>query len=295
MNLLKISKTFVISLVGLGAVAFISYKQSFQQGADIDHNIEGEVVRGNLEQKITIAGNIYPEKRSIITAPYDGYIKKMFVKVGDVVKKGDPLVSVALSLQSTEQVFPLRSPLSGTVVLMNKQEGEFVKSRDTNNFIMRVDRLEKLYIKSKVPEIDMVKMKIGQSVSIKMPSVLKGTYKGIVEELSLASKLNEQDWNRNTKVEYLARIKILSPDKVLKPGMTAISDIVTMRKDNVLMLPHEYFIQRDENFFVILQDGTEKEVFVGIQNESMFEIIKGVEEGTLVQQVDLMKLYSQDN
>ena len=76
----------------------------------------GLVIRQDLVQRVTIAGTVTPLKKTVITAPYSGYVKKIYVKIGDLVKRGDPIVSVVQSLQGGDDVFPLRSPLDGVVV-----------------------------------------------------------------------------------------------------------------------------------------------------------------------------------
>jgi len=88
---------------------------------------DGIVVREDLIQRTTIAGTVVPFRKTIITAPYNGYVKRMYVKVGDTVKQGDPIVTVVQSLQSSDNVFPVRSPFDGIVVQVEKSEGEFIK------------------------------------------------------------------------------------------------------------------------------------------------------------------------
>src|SRR5690348_13315522 len=67
----------------------------------------GTVSRGDLTQRVTISGTITPNHKTVIATPYNGYIRKMFVQVGEQVKSGDPIVSVAQSLRgSGEDVYP---------------------------------------------------------------------------------------------------------------------------------------------------------------------------------------------
>ena len=92
-----------------------------------------KVQKGELLQRVTIAGVIEALKTTVVTAPYDGYVQKIFVKIGDKVKEGDPLVSITQSLQATESVYPIRAPFGGTIVQVLKTEGQFVKQGDTKD------------------------------------------------------------------------------------------------------------------------------------------------------------------
>ena len=88
----------------------------------------GNVRKGDLIQKVTMAGNVVPRKKTLVTPPYDGYISKLFVDVGTHVKAGDPVVSIAQSPQAGEENFPLRAPFAGPVVQVLHYEGEYVET-----------------------------------------------------------------------------------------------------------------------------------------------------------------------
>jgi multidrug efflux pump subunit AcrA (membrane-fusion protein) len=246
----------------------------------------GKVERRDLVQRVTIAGGVIPKRRTLVTAPYDGYVKQLFVKVGDEVKAGQPLVSVTQSLLSTEPVFPLRAPYAGTVVHVQKYEGENVKNADVNGFIMRVDDLSKLYVQANVPEVDRSKLKVGQETLIKASAVTHRSYKGKITELTLAPKEGEGQ----NQLEYPLRIEVLDNDKSLGPGMSVVVDIITAKRDAALTLRHEYVTREPDGYFVILENGEKKKIEVGMQNEEAFEITSGLEEGQRVRQIDFAAL-----
>lgn len=289
---MKLSTIFkiTISIIVLLFLVYLAYKAPKGNGyAGQSESRYESVKKQDLVQRVTIAGNVEPEKKTIVTAPFSGYVKKLFVHVGQKVNKNDPLVSVVQSLQSVDPIFPLRAPFDGTVVAIQKQEGEFVKQDDPKDFILRIDSLGTLYVISNVPEIDMIKIKKGQETIIKASAILDKSYKGKVEDISLASKLQD-DWRGNSKVEYPTKIKIEDADSLVKPGMSTIVDIITLKKENVLVLPHEYILREGEEYFVLLKNGSKTKITVGIQNEAFFEIVSGVSEGEVVKQIDFMEL-----
>jgi multidrug efflux pump subunit AcrA (membrane-fusion protein) len=249
----------------------------------------GSAVKQDLIQRVTIAGTVIPLRKTIITAPYNGYVKKIFVKIGDHVKQGDPIVSVVASLQSGETSFPLRSPLTGTVVQIDKSEGEFVKEGDPKEFIVRIDDTSKLFVIANAPEIDRVKVKIGQDAVLKASAILNRKYKGIVRELSLAAREKEQ-WGRAQSVEFPIKIEITDNDEILKSGMSMLIDIVAAKKSDVLVLRHEFIRRENEKYYVMLTSGKRQDIQVGIQNEEGFEIVAGLNVDDKIKQVDFSEL-----
>ena len=276
----------VVAMVLVGGVYF-----AFHASSDDGKNGDGYgvVVRQDLAQRVTIAGIVVPIRKTIITAPYSGYVKKLFVKVGDQVKTGDPLVSVVQSLQSSDNSFPLRSPLNGTVVQIEKTEGEYVHEADPKEFILRVDDLSHLYVNANAPEIDRIKLKIGQEAMIKASAVLNRKYKGVIRELALAAREKDQ-WSRSQVVDFPVRIEMLDNDAVIEPGMSVVIDVITAKKEHVLMIRHEFIHRENEKYFVILSSGKRRDISVGLQNEDGFEVLSGLNEGDKVKQVDFSEL-----
>ncbi len=282
---------YILWLVGLAFLAGLIYGLlSYSGGRNVkDGKMIGEVVRQDLLQRTTFAGIVTPVKKTIITAPYNGYVKKLYVDIGDKVKQGDPIVSVVQSLQGGDNPFPLRSPLSGIVVQIEKYEGEYAKEGDSKDFILRIDDTSKLYVVANAPEIDRVKIKSGQEAIIKASAILSRSYKGIIREMSLAAREKDQ-WRNSQVVEFPIRIEITERDEQLKSGMSVVIDVITGKKENVLTLRHEFIRRKDEAYYVILASGERRELKVGMQNEEGFEIVSGLKEGEKIRQVDFSEL-----
>jgi multidrug efflux pump subunit AcrA (membrane-fusion protein) len=285
-----LNKKLILGVLVLGAIGSVVYFRS-SNSVSGRKNGYGTVVKQDIMQRVTIAGTVTPFKRTIVTAPYNGYVKKLFVKIGDKVKQGDPIVSVVQSLQASDSSFPLRSPLSGVVVQIEKSEGEYVKEGDPKEFILRIDDSSKLYVVANTPEIDRVKVKAGQDAVIKASAILSRKYKGVIRDLSLAAREKDQ-WSRSQVVEFPIRIEITDSDETIKSGMSVVIDVITAKKENVLTLRHEFIRRENEKYFVVLASGKRKDIQVGIQNEEGFEIVSGLQEGERIKQIDFSETIS---
>jgi multidrug efflux pump subunit AcrA (membrane-fusion protein) len=250
----------------------------------------GFVKRGNLSQRVTIAGKVFPRKNSSIAPPYNGYIKRIYVKIGDKVKEGAPLVSITQSLNSVvEEIYPIRAPFDGVVVSVDKREGEYVENNKPNNQIVRVDDLTELYVQGEIAEIDVQKVKLGQETLIRAAAVGDRNYKGELKELAIAARIKE-DWSRSgDRVEYPVRIRVTNPDALLLPGMSVSIDIIADSRKNALILSHEFIEREGDDYIVTLKNGERRKVKLGLQTDEAFEIIEGLKEGEQVEMVDFFK------
>lgn len=289
MKKLLLNKYILYAVVALcGGIIYSTWSLKNKHHSD-QKKTTAIVQLGEIIQRSSISGTIAPLRKTIITAPYQGYVKKVYIKLGQVVKAGDPIASVAPTLASGDAVFPLRAPFAGKVVQLNKAEGEFVKAADATDFIARVDDMSKLYVDSNIPELDRAKMKSGLEATIKASAILDRTYMGIVRELTFAAR-EDSRYGMTSTAEFPMRLEVLDFDDQLRPGMSVIVDIVTMKKQNVLTLRHEFIGADKGSYFVTLANGKRKKIGIGIQNEEYSEIISGIEPGAVVQKVDFSVL-----
>jgi multidrug efflux pump subunit AcrA (membrane-fusion protein) len=247
----------------------------------------GTVARADLVQRVTIAGKVVPFRQTFVAPPYNGYVQKLFVTVGQKVALNAPIVSLTQSLRgATEDVFPLRSPFAGTVTQVNKSEGEYVETGSKENFIARIDDLDHLFISGEIPEIDIVKAKVGQTAVIRVAPIPERTYSGKIREISLSSRAKNEYSRTGDRVDFPVRIEITDQDDKIRPGMSASADIIAEKREKVLTLAHEYIEKTPDGLFVTLEDGERRKIEVGMQNEETCEIKSGLKEGDKVRQID---------
>ncbi len=285
----KLTILFVISSLSIAlGLSILSCTQEQKTKRKKSTNLVGQVETSDIIQQVTIAGSISPVRSTNIAPPYTGYVKKLYVRVGDEVKIGSPVVSVAQSLLSNQPVYPMQSPLSGVVVQINKDEGEFVREGDSKDYILRIDDPSKYVVKADTPEIDRIKVKVGQKAVIKVNAIIGKTYEGVIR--SIASAPTQRDSWRNSTVDYATAVEILNPDSAIHTGMTTLIDLIVAKRENVLTLRHEYVQKDEKGYFVIKTNGERQAIEVGLQNEEAFEIKSGLKEGDEVKAVDFASL-----
>ncbi len=256
----------------------------------------GTVQIQDIEQRISVTGTIRGKRSSYISAAYPGYVADIRVKLGDRVKENDPLVRITQTVdQPLAQVFPIRAPFSGIVTQLLKNPGEFVNGTGgsgggmSDSAVMRLDDLSEIWLDAAVPEIDIAKVKSGLAASVR-PNALGGaSYEGVVRDISLSAKESQDRWDRG-KVEFAISVQVLNPDERLRAGMSAVADVIAARAERVLTLPHEFVHRSEERYFVVDAKGKEIPVEVGLSNESLVEIKKGLSEGAQVRMMDFSQV-----
>ncbi|MDI7275951.1 MAG: efflux transporter periplasmic adaptor subunit, partial [Anaerolineae bacterium] len=86
-------------------------------------------------------------------------------------------------------------------------------------------------------------------------------------------------------VNYAVTVELAPTDVAVKADMTASVNIVTARKENVLLVPNRA-VRRDRlgRYVEVVVDGQIKrqDVETGLSNETHTEVTKGLKEGALV-------------
>lgn len=271
----------------LAAAAAIGLLSACSPGLGGPETRTGVVKNEELVQRVTVAGMVAPRRKMVINPTYNGYVLRIHVGVGNKVRQGDPIVSIAQVLAADAgDVYPLRAPFAGTVVQVLKSEGEYVETGKDTSALVRIDDLSQVFVEADVPEIELVKLRLGQEVLIKASALLNRSYSGIIRQIALAAK-EKKDWGKTT-VEFPVRIEVTNRDESIRPGMSVMIDIIAARKPGVLTLRHEFIYKEGERHFVRLADGNRREIRIGLQNEEAVEVLDGLKEGDRVRQADFL-------
>ena len=209
------------------------------------------------------------------------------------------------SVQLTET--RIVAPMAGEVTGKYLEEGELVASA-TAGFaqgaaIVTIANLKQMQVRTNVNEVDVVKVKVGLPVEIRVDGVRHVTFHGVVASKAPASLTSSQAGATNTSasassnqvVRFEVKVRVTDGDARLRPGMTASVDILLDRKTKVTKIPTEA-IRPDET--VMIMTGTKekpvltpRKVTLGLRSDSATEVISGIKPG---EKVEVPKIDAKD-
>ncbi len=189
--------------------------------------------------------------KTIIRAPYDGLLIHY-----EAFRNGEK-----------------RTPREGDTVIINQP-------------ILYLPDISNLIVKSKIREIDLHKITIGQSVTITIEAYPNTRYEG---KVSFIGALAEKSNGGNTGEKYFQiQCSLDSTDDRLRPGMTTRLEIQTADLHDVLALPIEAVFQDSEGAFCYLHTNNQisrQRLQTGHSNEKYVEILSGLKAGMHVSMV----------
>lgn len=171
----------------------------------------------------------------------------------------------------------VRAPFSGTVVDVQADEGELVGLYSP---LVTLADLGQLQIEARIDEIDVGQVAPGQMVTITLDAFPGQSLPGYVKEVAPAVTVE-----RGSPV-YLSTIAFASPPTMtLRLGMAASLVIVTVEKQDVLLLPRQAVERVGNGYYVTVRRGRNQEripVILGLADARHYEVIEGLVEGERV-------------
>lgn len=142
----------------------------------------------------------------------------------------------------------LRAPIDGVITELNAEVGEIVLVGTMNNpgtVIMTVSDLSEIEVEAEVDETDIAAVKLGQKAAINVDAFPDTVFEGIVTEVGNSAKVSgfsSQDQITN----FIVNVQFVETYPYVKPGMTAEVDITTAEHFDVLKVPIQAVVIRDE-------------------------------------------------
>ncbi len=179
----------------------------------------------------------------------------------------------------------IKSPKTGLVVLQeifnwSTRSSDKVKVGDQPRrgmLLVSIPDLTVMIAKTKVNEVDINRVEVGQKVIITLDAMLGPTFYGVVTNVAT---LAHRDEGTDVKV-FDVEVTLDDNDKLLKPGMTAQCTIITGRIPDQLFVPLDSVFKKENTTVVYVKDGDFKQrvVKVGKKNSDYIIIENGLEEG----------------
>lgn len=154
----------------------------------------------------------------------------------------------------------LTAPFNALITDIQIMKGDLVSP---GTVAFRVDDLSSLYVDLLVSEVDIQQVQIGQVVSITFDAILDLEYHGEVVEVG------QYGQNNQGVVSFPVTVQLTDPDAFVKPGMTAVANVITSQVEDVLQLPNRA-IQDDNGrkFVYVLSSDGYKYIYVQIGRSS---------------------------
>ncbi len=181
--------------------------------------------------------------------------------------------------------FVIKAPASGMVIYKKDRRGNKIKAGTSistyERIVATLPDLTSMLSKMYVSEIEISKVKPGQTVNIKVDAFPQKAYTGKV--VSVAN-IGEMLPNTDSKV-FEVLIKLEGSDPALRPSMTTGNKIITKTISAAVFIPTECLHTESDGIpFVYTKNGTKQIVIPGDANEKHIVIKKGLEPGSLVYQ-----------
>ena len=148
----------------------------------------------------------------------------------------------------------LTAPKYGIVTSLTKEKGEMAVGGMFNPMVlMTIADLSQMEVLVDVNENDVINIDVGDTTEIEIDAFPDTLFYGIVSEIAHTAKslnMGVQEQVTNFKV----KVRILSPPKKIRPGMSSTVDIITETIKNVVSIPIQSLTSRPENYKDIISE-----------------------------------------
>jgi len=179
------------------------------------------------------------------------------------------------------------SPVDGIVVSVGVKKNDVLSQQDySSKGTIQIVDISQIKFQGTVDEIDIMKIKTGQTAIISVDAMPDRTFTG---KVSFISPFGAAD--TSNVIKFNVTILLDPTDVDLKGGLTATADIGISTEENALLLPLAAITTTGTDSFVTVVTGKEgqtekRQVTIGIQNQQYVQILKGLNEGDRVIIVD---------
>ena len=247
--------------------------------ADVSSTVEVAAVLVNEGDYVSAGTPIF----RITDKDADKIIRSYKDAVDSAQEKVESAQSNVDSKQDTYENYTITAPISGQVITKTSKTGDNISKNTGSTTTMAVIYdLSEYTFEMSVDELDVLNVKVGQSVEITADAIEGQTFTGKVTNISLESSQS------NGVTNYPVTITL---DEVgdLLPGMNVDGRIILDQAEDTLMIPVDA-LMRGNRVYIKDEAATDQpgnvpagfrsvEVETGLINDEFIEILSGVSEG----------------
>lgn len=236
-------------------------------------------VEGKIVDYLALSGDIVAGSTVDTHSDVAGKVSKLYVSIGDRVRKDAPIAEVDPSRPGMNFVPGLvKAPISGTIVALPAQLGMTVSQAVP---LARIAADDTLDLRVHVAERFISEIHLGQKAEVSLDAYPGQIFNAAVKELSPVVD------PASRTMEVLLRLD--NKDSLLKSGMFAKVKIITQEKSGVVKVPSRALIERFGEMYIFVvetdpadpafQLARKRVVVPGIQIDEQVEIISGLKNG----------------
>ncbi len=208
---------------------------------------------------------------SITNAPYNIASQELTIR-----QRENALADAKAELQ----YYTIRAPFSGVVATVAPEVGDTASPSSVFATLISSN----FYAEIALNEVDVSKVKIGQKATLTFDALDGLSLTGKVIEIDTIGTISQGVVTYNVKVGFDGR------DSGIKPGMSVTAAIITNIKQDVLLVPNAAVKSQGNEHYVEIIDAAQnttttaatpkkQTVTIGASNDTMTEIISGLQEG----------------
>jgi RND family efflux transporter MFP subunit len=187
--------------------------------------------------------------------------------------------TAAATAQSNLDNAVIKATIAGTVTTISAQVGENALAASTTGFIV-IANTSSLVLHGTIGEGDVVNVKLGQVATITVDAVGTAKMTGKVTSLDPVATI------ASGVPVYGIDVTIDLPAQAVKPGMTGTANVIIASSANTLTVPNTAVkTTGGRRYLTVMQNGQaidEMNVTFGIANDTVTEVLSGVQEGDVV-------------
>lgn len=163
------------------------------------------------------------------------------------------------------------SPIAGVISKKSINVGESVSGGEV---AIEVSNVDNLAIDLSIPQKLINKISVGQKITMSIDSLKNQIIQGEVRNIDPVASDNSYNYN--------VKLKLLSNNSEIKPGMFCRAKLPVDQKDKVVTVPNTAVISENGIQFVYMISGgkiNKKSVSIGLSNDKITEILAGLNIG----------------
>lgn len=236
---------------------------------------------GDIVESIAVNGVLVARRggEAAVAARFPGVVRRINAEVGDRVSQGQTLAIIESDASLAD--YPLRSPITGTVIAREARVGEATGARD----LFSIADLQTLWLEMRIFGSDAPRIKPGALVRLIRPT------DRVTTEISVAKIAPVVD---AASQSLLVNAVLQNSDGIWRPGMAVRAHIETQRVTVPLRVPVAALQKVGEWDAVFVRVGDifeARPLTLGRRNEDFAEVVSGLAAGEqiVVEQSFLIK------